>query len=239
VRSCLVAGGCVAAVLLAVLPAVSTGAHFLQIPYRRVLRDREIHPGARRAVRGTAPRPVGLRERSKQEPLRGGCRGLPWHLSAAAFAGRCWSHFIHRRSRVVPYGLPGYRRLRRAPPQPRGCPGASAGGQRGIWEDSDRRKGIPRVRRGVGSVGAWRFARPIQSHRGYLPVGDAAGLNLSGGPPLGALRRRHRGFAPRSRLPTALWGIQEGKADVTRGKTGAPPDEQRGHAGLVPADPVT
>jgi len=52
-----------------------------------------------------------------------------------------------------------------------------------------RRKGIPRVRRGVGYVGCWRFARPFQSHRGYLPVGDASGLNLPVGPPLGALRR--------------------------------------------------
>jgi hypothetical protein len=85
-----------------------------------------------------------------------------------------------------------------------------------------RRKGIPRVRRGVGSVGAWRLARPFKSHRGYLPVGDASGLNLPGGPPLGALRRCLRGaIAPRPHLPTALWGIQEGKADVTRGETGA------------------
>lgn len=84
-----------------------------------------------------------------------------------------------------------------------------------------RRKGIPRVRRGVGYVGCWRFARPFQSHRGYLPVGEAFRLNLPGGPPLGALRRCLRGaFAPRSLLPTALWGIQEGKADVTRGETG-------------------
>jgi hypothetical protein len=52
-----------------------------------------------------------------------------------------------------------------------------------------RRKGIPHVRRGVGDVGAWRLARPFQSHRGYLPVGDALGLNLPVGPPLGALRR--------------------------------------------------
>lgn len=46
-------------------------------------------------------------------------------------------------------------------------------GQRGIWEDSFRRKGIPHMRRGVGYVGAWRLAIPVQSHRGYLPVGDA------------------------------------------------------------------
>ena len=61
-----------------------------------------------------------------------------------------------------------------------------------------------------------------QSHRGYLPVGEASWLNLPVGPPLGALRRWRRGAqAPRSRQPTALWGIQGGKADVTRGKTGA------------------
>src|SRR5690348_187038 len=52
-----------------------------------------------------------------------------------------------------------------------------------------RRKGIPHVRRGVGYVGAWLLARPFQSHRGYLPVGEASGLNLPVGPPLGALRR--------------------------------------------------
>jgi hypothetical protein len=80
----------------------------------------------------------------------------------------------------------------------------------------------------------------IQSHRGYLPVGDASGRNLPVGPPLGALRRCLRGaIAPRSRLPTALWGIQEGKADVTRGETGAQPDEQRGHAGPSARRPVT
>ena len=65
----------------------------------------------------------------------GDVEAKPWHLSTAAFAGRCQSHFIHRRSRVVPYGLPGYRRLRRAPPQHRGSPG-SRRGLRGIWEDS-------------------------------------------------------------------------------------------------------
>lgn len=95
-------------------------------------------------------------------------------------------------------------------------PGGAASGKTPF-----RRKGKPHVRRGVGNVGAWRFARPFQSHRGYLPVGEAFGLNLPGGPPLGALRRCLRGaFAPRSLLPTALWGIQEGKADVTRGETG-------------------
>ena len=78
------------------------------------------------------------------------------------------------------------------------------------------------------------------SHRGYLPVGEASGLNLPVGPPLGALRRRLRGAnAPRSRPPTALWGIQEGKADVTRCKTGARRTSSAATRALAPADPVT
>ena len=98
-----------------------------------------------------------------------------------------------------------------------------------------RRKGIPHMRRGVGSVGAWRFAKPARSHRGYLPVGDASGLNLPVGPPLGALRRRFRGaHAPRSRPPTALWGIQEGKADVTRCETGTRRTSSRATRALCP-----
>ena len=52
-----------------------------------------------------------------------------------------WSHFILRRLRVVPYGLPGYRRLRRAPPQHRCSPSKSREGLRGIWEDSVQAQG--------------------------------------------------------------------------------------------------
>jgi hypothetical protein len=117
-------------------------------------------------------------------------------------------------------------------------PGLAPGGARHLGRLC-RRKGIPHVRRGVGSVGAWPMARPTQSHRGYLPVGDAARLNLPVGPPLGAPRRRFRGaHAPRSRPPTALWGIQEGKADVTRCGPGAQPGRLRGHAGPA-RHPVT
>ena len=65
-----------------------------------------------------------------EEPLRGGCRaalGTPPRQPSPAAVQQ--SHVIHRRSRVVPYGLPGYRRLRRAPPQHRRCsPGASRPG---------------------------------------------------------------------------------------------------------------
>ena len=57
-----------------------------------------------------------------------------------------------------------------------------------------RRKGIPRVRRGVGYVGDWRFARPLSEPPG-VPTrwGSRAWLNLQVGPPLGALRRWLRG----------------------------------------------
>ena len=85
--------------------------------------------------------PVGGYMRERKESPCGGDVESPRHLSTAAFAGRCWSHFIIRRSRVVPYGLPGYRRFRRAPPQHRCCPGAQARGRRGIWEDSVQAQG--------------------------------------------------------------------------------------------------
>lgn len=102
----------------------------------------------------------------------GGMPGKSGHLSTAACEGRCWSRFKSRRIRVVPYGLPGYQRSRRAPPQHRRHPAAltRAAGGLGIWEDSFRRKGIPRVRRGVGSVGDWRFARPYNKPPG-VPTG--------------------------------------------------------------------
>ncbi len=77
----------------------------------------------------------------KERKPCGGDVEAPRHLSTAAFAGRCKFHFIIRRSRVVPYGLPGYRRFRRAPPQHRCCPGAQARGRRGIWEDSVQAQG--------------------------------------------------------------------------------------------------
>ena len=105
--------------------------------------------------------------------LRGGCRATPWHLSTGSL----------RRPPSVPFHTSP---LSRGALRSAGVPTIEASttpapwlpwrlrlGARGIWEDSVRRKGIPRVRRGVGCVGDWRFARPIRSHRGYLPVGDA------------------------------------------------------------------
>jgi len=56
---------------------------------------------------------------------------------------------------------------------------------------------------------------------GTRQLGKLSQPNLLVGPPLGAPRRCVKGaFAPPSLLPTALWGIQKGKADGTRGDTG-------------------
>jgi|SRR5690554_2737829 len=192
-------------------------------------------------ARGRHCAPVGgyMRER-KTKPLWGGCR-----VASAPLHGSL------RRPLLVPFHtLP----LSRGALRSAGVPTISAsttpapllpsrhrpGGGAASGKTPSRRKGIPHVRRGVGSVGAWPMARPLLSHRGYLPVGEASGLNLPVGPPLGALRRRSRGAnAPRPRPPTALWGIQEGKADVTRCKTGARRTSSAATRALAPADPVT
>jgi hypothetical protein len=116
-----------------------------------------------------------VRERESQAPAGGMSRHAPWHLSAAAFAGRCWSRFILRRPRVVPYGLPGYRRLRRAPPQHRRWPlalrrpaAAKASGKtpHGVRE-------YPMCAEGWALWVLGGSPYLPQSHRGYLPVGDA------------------------------------------------------------------
>jgi hypothetical protein len=93
--------------------------------------------------------PAGGYVRRKQTSSCGGdVEALPRHLSTAAFAGRCQSHFIHRRSRVVPYGLPGHRRFRRAPPQPRGSPGTPAGGSAASGKTLKAQGNTPRAPRG-------------------------------------------------------------------------------------------
>jgi hypothetical protein len=117
------------------------------------------------------------RERGKKL-LRGGCRGSPWHLSAAAFAGSYWSHFILRRSRVVPYGLPGYRRLRRAPPQHRCCPGAPARPSAASGKTPLGAREYPVCAEGWAMWVLGGSPHLFQSHRGYLPAGEASGLNL-------------------------------------------------------------
>ncbi|AEO61348.1 hypothetical protein MYCTH_2130517 [Thermothelomyces thermophilus ATCC 42464] len=108
----------------------------------------------------------------------------------------------------------------------------SPGGARGIWEDSAGVREYPMCAEGWAMWVLGGSPDLSKATGGTYRLGTPTGLNLPVGPPLGALRRRLRGaIAPRSRPPTALWGIQEGKADVTRGSTGALPDELRGHAG--------
>lgn len=176
----------------------------------------------------------------RSQVLWGGCPGRPGHLSTAAFAGRfspissfaalAWCPTVCRGTDVCgehhPSTVAGQAFDRRA--------GAASG------KTSFRRKGAPRVRRGVGYVGAWRFARPLKSHRGYLPVGDAARLSLPVGPPLGAPRRCLRGAhrPPLSPADGAL-GNSGGESRCDPRRDRRTPDEQRGHAGLAPADPVT
>jgi hypothetical protein len=55
---------------------------------------------------------------------------------------------------------------------------------------------------------------------GTYRLGKPSGRTSRAGLLLGRLGGVSGAYAPRSRLPTALWGIQEGKADVTRGETG-------------------
>lgn len=108
-----------------------------------------------------------------------------------------------------------------------------------------RREGTPRVRRGLGSVGVWRFAIPLQKLLG-VPTGwrcPSLGRSLPGGPPLGALRRRLRCafLALRCRLPTAPWGIYEGGKQMRPAASPAGADEQarpRGQDARRPSDVV-
>lgn len=154
----------------------------------------------------------------------GGLSGLGSAPLHGSLHRQLWSHFILRRLRVVPYGLPGYRRLRRAPPQHHCSPGRShsPGPARHLGRLRQAQGNTPCAPRG-GLCGLLAARQTFQKPPG-VPTGwgSLQGQNLPVGPPLGALRCRFRGaLAPRSRPPTALWGIQEGKADVTRCETGA------------------
>jgi len=125
-------------------------------------------------------------------PCGGDVEAPPRHPSTAAFAGRWQSHFIRRRSRVVPYGSPGYRRLRRAPPSPAATP-ATRRAARHLGRLRTGAREYPVCAEGWAMWVTGGSPDLSQSHRGYLPVGEAAWLNLQVGPPLGALRRWLRG----------------------------------------------
>src|SRR5690606_800966 len=115
------------------------------------------------------------------------------------------------------------------------------GGKRGIWEDPVQAQGnTPSAPRG-GLCGCLAVRQTLLAATGgTYRLGKPHWPNLPGGPPLGALRRCLRGaHATRSRRPTALWGIQEGKADVTRGETGERRTSSEATRAHAPADRVT
>jgi hypothetical protein len=94
----------------------------------------------------------------------------------------------------------------------------------------------------AGLCGRLTAGQTYQKPPGVPPSwGSRQRPNLLGGPPLGALRRcvwaRARAL---SLLPTALWGIQKGEADVQRGSPGPKARlEVARTVGLTAPDPVT
>ena len=131
--------------------------------------------------------------------------------------------------------------MRRAPPQHRGRPGVlTAGRARHLGRLLPGAREHPVCAEGWAMWALGGSPDLLQSHRGYLPVGDAARLNLPVGPPLGAPRRCLRGaLAPRSRLADSALGNSGGESRCVPRQDRRTPDELRGHAGLAPADPVT
>ena len=131
--------------------------------------------------------------------------------------------------------------MRRAPPQHRY--GARPRASGGIWEDPAGAREYPTCAEGWAMWVPGGSPDLTESHRGYPPVGEAVrgrtswqGLLLGRlGGVFGALWR------PRSRLPTALWGIQKGKADVAarRARRQAGRAAARPRSPQRPADPVT
>jgi hypothetical protein len=95
-------------------------------------------------------------------------------------------------------------------------PGPRASAVRGHQRRIQRRSGVPRPRRGLGSVGDWRFATPTTKPPG-VPAGRRSCLLAAepspSGPPLGAPRRCLRGSesSPASPADGAL-GNSEGES---------------------------
>ena len=161
----------------------------------------------------------GYMRKEQNNLLWGGCPGHPGHLSTAAFAGCSVPFHTSPPSRgaLRSAGVPTI--AASTTPAPR-LPGDSARG-RGIWEDSEGAREYPMCAEGWAMWVLGGSPDLSKATGGTYRLGKPLRLNLPGGPPLGALRRCLRvAFAPRSHPPTALWGIQEGKADVTRGETG-------------------
>lgn len=110
-----------------------------------------------------------------EKALRGGRPAQAGRPHAAAFAGFATFQFRIRRSRVVPYGLPGYRRLRREPPlHPQPPRASSQRGLGGISEESRGAREYPDRAEGWALWVTGGSPRLRRSHRGYRRVGEAA-----------------------------------------------------------------
>lgn len=131
-------------------------------------------------------------------------------------------HFVLCRFCVVPYGLPGFRRQRYEP-----CNASDV--LRVPW--------LLEATKGAGdsspiSTACWAMWATGGSPDFYKATGGTRGLgkltlNLPAGPPLEAPRRCVGvALVPPSLQPTALWGIQKGKADGVRCEDGSEPTER-------------
>ncbi|KAK4193979.1 hypothetical protein QBC40DRAFT_302520, partial [Triangularia verruculosa] len=117
----------------------------------------------------------------------------------------------------APYGFPGGQRPRRAPPSAGASGGPATGArQRGVTEGAEATPPAPKV----GLCGRLTVGQACYTAtRGYLAVGEAfRGRPSRSGLLLGRLGGVFGRSALRSRLPTALWGIQKGKADAPSGE---------------------
>ena len=103
-------------------------------------------------------------------PLCGGdVEAPPRHLSTAAFAGCCSPISYVAALAWCPTVRRGTDDCGEHHPSPAAAL-APRLGRAASGKTPFRRKGIPRVRRGVGYVGAWRFARPLSEPPG-VPTG--------------------------------------------------------------------
>lgn len=136
--------------------------------------------------------------KQKAKLLWGGCPGRPGHLSTAAFAGRfslissvaalAWCPTVCRGTDDCGEHHP-------SPAAALACSNRLAGAASGKTLSGAREYPVCAEGWALWVLGG--SPDLLQSHRGYLPVGDATGLNLPVGPPLGAPRRCLRGGAQR------------------------------------------
>ncbi len=137
-------------------------------------------------------------------PLCGGdVEAPPRHLSTAAFAGCCSPISYVAALAWCPTVRRGTDDCGEHHPSPAAAL-APRLGRAASGKTPFRRKGIPRVRRGVGYVGAWRFARPLRGARAPDPARRRRSGECSGGKQMWpAARPAHAGRAARPRGPRA------------------------------------